>query len=1029
MIAILHLSDIHICERDNPIATRVNAVAAVLRAEATKLDACFIVLSGDVAFSGLAPEYSIAHRLLLDLHQKITSDHSTAQVEFVVVPGNHDCDFQRSSDLRELAIGSVSKGNVFDVDGDIVRSCLSVQDKFFEFSKALTGHLPSAAQRLYSESEYRVGTHKIRFHLYNTAWVSRLHESPGTLYYPVSVASKADSPSRPVDVAVSVLHHPLNWLEPGNARSLRSLLECTSDVILTGHEHVPGRIGRSSDTGARVDHVEGAVLQERDNEESSGFNILWLDVSSRRQLMATYSWNSTFYEEALQATWANFARNPLLAQQAFENSDHWSQVLDDSGTVFTHPRRDVLTLSDLFIYPDLFRRSMDHVVDKRDLRVPGRDLVDFISLNGNVVITGPSNSGKTSLAKRLYVDIKRRKGVVPILLDGKGLRRATKGNFLKAVVAVFRSQYSLNPDQAVRYKQLEPSQRTLIVDDFDQARLSRQAQKELVEAMTRFAGSVLIFADDLFMIEQLKHGESNCDVQLRAFEHCGIGEFGYRLRGKLIERWHSFGYEITELPPNFDHQIATTESLVDTLLGKNLLPSFPITILTILQTAEAGASLGTTSGSYGYLYEALITSALARSSGHVANIDTKYTYIAHLAHAFYRVGATSRLSLENVHQISSEYFSKFRINFSVPAMLSELERAQILTTIGGNYVFKYKYIYCYFVARYFRDTVANSSELRAELERISSRLHVEDYVNILVFYLYLTRDIGLIENVLKIARQVYADHKPCDFESDVKFVNRLYVDTKPLLLPAGEPAMHRDEERERRDLTETNEDDQDVRELPYGDDLDDVLKVNFALKTLHVMGQVLRNFPGSLQATVKADLASESYLLGLRTLKAILRISETNLDDLRGYLARLIREHHRISDLSELEKSTDEAVIWITLNCAFGMTKRISSAVGLHELSGTFADVLEQLGAPLAVRIIDTSIKLDHFPNVPIEEIKAIAKDTKNNHFTKRVLRDLVANHMYLFKVDYKSRQKLGAMLDIRGTDSKYILNPSKMIK
>ena len=36
---------------------------------------------------------------------------------------------------------------------------------------------------------------------------------------------------------------------------------------------------------------------------------------------------------------------------------------------------------------------------------------------------------------------------------------------------------------------------------------------------------------------------------------------------------------------------------------------------------------------------------------------------------------------------------------------------------------------------------------------------------------------------------------------------------------------------------------------------------------------------------------------------------------------------------------------------------------------------------------------------------------------------------MYLFKVDYNHRQKFGALLDIRGTDSKYILNPSKMIK
>ena len=1028
MIVILHLSDIHIDELNNPVATRVDALAAALRAEATPMDACFIVVSGDIAFSGLPPEYSIAHRFLSSLRQKISSDHSTARVEFIVVPGNHDCNFQRSSDLRDLVIENLPKSDALDVDGDIVRSCLSVQEEFFEFFKNLTGHSSFATKRIYGEREYEVGTHRIRFHLYNTAWVSRLHESPGTLFYPSTVASAADSPSRPVDVAVSVLHHSLNWLEPATARSLRGHLERTSDVILTGHEHVSSRVSRSSDTGARVTHIEGAALQGHGDKESSGFNIIWFDVAGRRELTTAYSWAHTLYKEASRPTWVNFSRNPLLAQQAFENSDHWSGVLEDPGTAFTHPRRDALRLSDLFVYPDLFRRSIDPVVSRRSRRVASVDLVNFISSKGNVVLTGPSNSGKTSLAKRLYLALKQRKGVVPVFLTGAELHQARKRDFSQTFVAAFGTQYSLN--QADRYKQLEPSQRTLIIDDFEQSRLSRGAQKEFVKVATRFAGSVLLFADDLFMIEQLTHSAGDRNKELEAFEHCEIKEFGYRLRGALIERWLGLGYEMIEPPANFEHQIATTEKLVSTLLGKNLLPSFPLTILTILQTVEASASPGTASGSYGYLYEALITSALAKASKSVADVDTKYTYLAHLAHGFYRADATSGLSREAIDQISEEYFSRFRISFSVEKMLSELEGTNILTNMGGNYAFKYKYIYCYFVARYFRDSVANSSEVRTEIKRMSSRLHVEDYANVLVFYLYLTRDVEVIKHVLTIASQIYADHKPCDFKADVAFVNRLYVDNKPLRLPAGDTAEHRDKDRARRDeVIEADDYNQDVRELEYRDDLDDMLKVNFALKALHVMGQVLRNFPGSLQSTVKANLATESYLLGLRTLKALLRIAETNLDELRTYLAKLIREHRPISTVTELGRSTDEAVIWITLNCAFGMTKRISSAVGLYELSGTFTDVLNHLGETLAVRIIDTSVKLDHFPNVPFEEIKTIAKDTKHNHFTKRILRELVADHMYLFKVDYRLRQKLGEMLDIQGTDPKYISNPSKKIQ
>ena len=389
------------------------------------------------------------------------------------------------------------------------------------------------------------------------------------------------------------------------------------------------------------------------------------------------------------------------------------------------------------------------------------------------------------------------------------------------------------------------------------------------------------------------------------------------------------------------------------------------------------------------------------------------------------------LSREAIEKVSEDYFSRFRTRFSVREMLVEFERIDILANIEGCYSFKYNYIYCYFVARYFRDCTSGDLGTRENILSMVNRLHVEDYANILVFYLYLTRDVDVIEHVLKVARQVYSNYAPCDFDGDVGFVNTLYVKQEKLCLPSGYPAEHREEERERRDNLAVNaeSENKDLRELSYSDEFDDLLKVNFSLKTLHVMGQVLRNFPGSLQASVKADLAAESYLLGLRTLKAVLRIAEDNVEELRLYFARFLQENQRITAMSELGKAADEAVIWATLNCAFGMTKRISNAVGLYELEGTFTDVVERLGGTMAVRMIDASVKLDHFPGVPLAEIETLKKDTKNNHFTRRILVDLLINHMYLFKVNYKTRQKIGKLLGIKGTAVQFIANPSKMVK
>ena len=442
MIALLHLSDIHIRATDNPVTSRIDALAAAIRAEAPPLEACFILISGDIAFSGLAVEYSIAYAFLSSLKTRLISDHPTASIEYLLVPGNHDCNFAPPTDLRNLAIANLPTGDALDLSGDIVGNCLSVQDQFFHFCQQLTGASYSRSERLYQTRRYEINRHKIDFHLYNSAWLSRLPEEPGTLFFPLLAAQPSESSPSPADVTVAMLHHPLNWFVPVNARHLRTHLDRTCDVLLTGHEHVATRLKRTNDVGAEVFQLEGAVLQDSDSKASTGFNIIWLDIPGRRQMNVTYSWIGTLYKEAKKPTWIPFARNPLLAQQAFDNNDRWSELLDDPGIAFTHPRSSKLRLSDLFVYPDLTRRSVDSVVAKKDRRVLGNEVAALVSSRQRVIFTGPGDSGKTSLAKRLYMALKQREGTVPILVKGQRLHKVRNNDFSSVFVDVFEEQYS-----------------------------------------------------------------------------------------------------------------------------------------------------------------------------------------------------------------------------------------------------------------------------------------------------------------------------------------------------------------------------------------------------------------------------------------------------------------------------------------------------------------------------------------------------------------------------------------------------------
>lgn len=220
----------------------------------------------------------------------------------------------------------------------------------------------------------------------------------------------------------------------------------------------------------------------------------------------------------------------------------------------------------------------------------------------------------------------------------------------------------------------------------------------------------------------------------------------------------------------------------------------------------------------------------------------------------------------------------------------------------------------------------------------------------------------------------------------------------------------------------------------YNKQLSDIVKVNIANKTLQIMGQVIRNSPGSLPGNVKHEVAKEAYSLGLRTLTAVLNIPISNLEGLRRYVIELVREYRasrRMPALleSELWKTADEGIIQLAQAFGFGMVRRISQAVGLKQLEETYAEVLKDFGDQISGHLVDVAIKLDHFPTAPISAIKELdgRLQKSSNYYSHKILLDLVYCYLYIRNVDYKTRSQLMSWFKISGGATKTLVdNPSK---
>ena len=159
--------------------------------------------------------------------------------------------------------------------------------------------------------------------------------------------------------------------------------------------------------------------------------------------------------------------------------------------------------------------------------------------------------------------------------------------------------------------------------------------------------------------------------------------------------------------------------------------------------------------------------------------------------------------------------------------------------------------YYYFAAKYLSDNVYQkhaSAEIRTLVSRLIGTLHVEEHANIIIFFLYLTKDEESIRTLLERGRSLYDESLPCNFESDLKFAQELITKSTPpqVMLESGDTKSHR--EKYRSELDRFDDETEEHRALEEeNQSVEGMIKLNEALKTLQIMGQVLRNFPGSLE--------------------------------------------------------------------------------------------------------------------------------------------------------------------------------------
>ena len=107
-IEIVHLSDIHFRTSGNPVLKVVDQLVHAVNSVDPSASLFLVVVSGDVAYLGQPAEYKVALQFFREFREKLAKLRPDAVIEFVSVPGNHDCVLpQKGVKLRETLIQGV----------------------------------------------------------------------------------------------------------------------------------------------------------------------------------------------------------------------------------------------------------------------------------------------------------------------------------------------------------------------------------------------------------------------------------------------------------------------------------------------------------------------------------------------------------------------------------------------------------------------------------------------------------------------------------------------------------------------------------------------------------------------------------------------------------------------------------------------------------------------------------------------------------------------------------------------------------
>ena len=635
MFRLIVLSDIHFDSIGNSFVERATTVArAALTQLPLSISGIGLLWNGDLANKGQVSEFDLARQFVEAVTSQVREMAEKRGVPLISLftPGNHDCDFSTDQEMRDLCLASLKPNRP---KTSIEEAILSPLENYFYFIDSMGANCGCAIDRsnpYINTIRFDIRDKSIQFILLNSAWMSKRQEKTDEATFPLEILGT--TPFVESTVSIVSMHHPLNWFRmPDTRTQLREWINSHADLLITGHEHSP-RESITSSGMSTVAFCESGALHENGNLDSSHFHILDidLDLSSACVCRWVFASEQAIYSIAQTSELAlNNSNNHIQVRRFTSEHKNW---LEDPMLPIQIANKNKIRLQDFFLYPDLNEYS-NSVAPAEQHLIHASRVLETLVVAERCLLTGDDNSGKTALARKLIMDL-HSKGKIPLYLDAKDLDSCRSQQQIEFFLAkkVKKQYVDLTYDAIL---QLYPTDLVLIVDDFHLLYQSSAVFNSVIKTLESLNSSLIVFAsEELALLES--HGIGGDFATFAGYRKFQICEFGQLRIEALAKKWLELSISgKSRKPEELQRDVVKLTKQIQNVLSADVIPHQPWILIILLQQSEDDTIL-VRNGSYGHMYQAIVTAALSRSKASTLELSGKFAYLGKLAYQILESG-------------------------------------------------------------------------------------------------------------------------------------------------------------------------------------------------------------------------------------------------------------------------------------------------------------------------------------------------------------------------------------------------------